>query len=110
MTAAIPPEPQKPTTVKLQESLWEPFKQLVEQTEQAPASVVLRRYIQNYLHEYRVFWAEAAPDTPVKVAWYDCLECDEPHRLDGVGTPWGCTVTKAHQDRKAKEQQPRVQP
>lgn len=104
MTAAVPPEPRKPTTFKLPESIWEPFKQLTSITEQATASVVVRRYMKRYLDDYHVFWAEAAPDDSTMVAWFDCEECDKPHRLDGAGTPWGCTVTKARQDREAKEQ------
>lgn len=97
-----PDPPRKRQTLRVEDELWKPFLQATMAVERLSGAAVLRRDMQRYLDEYRIFWAEASPGNPEKVAWFDCVECDRPHRLDGTGTPWGCTVTKARQDREEK--------
>lgn len=93
------------------DELWFPFLQLVPLVEQSNGSVRLRRFIQEFLDEYKVFWAPEDPKIdPEKkpVAWYECDECNDVHRLipnpndERTMPPWGCSVLKARQDRLEK--------
>lgn len=109
MTAASPSD--KTRTFLAPDELWLPFLQLVPQVEQSNGSVKLRKFIAEYLDEYRVFWAAEAKEidpTEKPIAWYECDECDMPHRLlpnpndPRTHAPWGCSVLKARQDRLDK--------
>lgn len=109
MTAASSSD--KTRTFLASDELWQPFLQLVPLVEQSNGSVRLRRFIQEYLAEYRVFWAREAPEidpTEKFIAWFECDECDQPHRLlpdpsdKRTHAPWGCDVLKARQDRLEK--------
>lgn len=94
-----------PRTVRVADDLWVPFVALTALAEHAGASVVIRRFISEYIAEYGVFWAPEHKDIdPAEkpTAWYDCIECDMPHRLSGLNTPWGCSVTKARDDRRER--------
>ena len=98
--------PPPPRTFRIDESLWSPFLELIAQVEHTGASSMIRRWISEYLNEYRVFWAPEHADidsAETPIAWYDCVECNMPHRLNGVGAPWGCSVLKARDDRREKE-------
>lgn len=90
---------------RAEDGLWKPFVEATEAVEGMSAAAVLRRAIREYLDTYKIFWApeHAAIDhTETPIAWYECDECDDVHRLNGKGAPWGCSVTKAHQDRLDK--------
>jgi hypothetical protein len=109
MTAASPGD--KTRTFIAPDELWLPFLKLVPQVEQSNGSVRLRKFIADYLDEYRVFWAPEAKEIDPHekpVAWYECDECDMPHRLlpdphdPRTHAPWGCSVLKARQDRQEK--------
>lgn len=89
-------------TFRAPPEVWKPFVQLVPIVEQSDASTVLRKWMADYLERYGVFWEAERPGSTVMVAWYDCEECNQPHRLDGTGAPWGCSVQKAYTDRQAK--------
>lgn len=95
----------KPRTIRAPDEIWLPFLQLAGAAEKLSGSDVVRRQIQAYLDDYRVFWApehsNIDPDQK-PIAWYECDECDDVHRLSGRGAPWGCTVLKARQDRLDK--------
>lgn len=98
--------PDKPRTIRAPDEIWSPFLQLAQAAEKLSGSDVIRRQMQAYLKEYRVFWAPEHKDIdPAEkhVAWYECDECNDVHRLSGRGAPWGCSVLKAHQDRLDKE-------
>lgn len=110
MTAASPSD-DKTRTFLAPDELWKPFLQLVPLVDQSNGSVRLRRFIQEYLDEYRVFWAaEAKEIDPEKkpIAWYECDEHNDVHRLfpnpndERTHAPWGCSVLKARQDRIEK--------
>lgn len=89
-----------PRTMRIDPELWFPFQELCRQVAKTNASTQLRRWISDWLEEYRVFWAED-PVTPGKwVAWYECESCDTSHRLSGDNAPWGCSVTKSYSDRR----------
>lgn len=91
-----------PRTVRVPDELWVPFQDLVKTVEHATTSVPLRRFIRSYLDDYKVFWAPEHPDldpSEAPIPWYECVECDDVHRLSGVGAPWGCSVTKSRDDR-----------
>jgi hypothetical protein len=96
-----------PRSLRIPDELWFPFLELVPQVEHTGASAQLRKMIQTYLANYKVFWAPEHPDIdPQKqsIAWYECDECNDVHRLSGKGAPWGCSVVKAHDDRLKKAQ------
>lgn len=90
---------------------WKPFGALMPIVTGASASAALRKHIQDTLKEYRVFWApehKAIDPDEKPVAWYECDECNDVHRLvpdpadPRQAPPWGCSVLKAHQDRVEK--------
>jgi len=99
-TAADPVRP-----FRAPDDLWKPFVELARVAERLSGADVLRRLMQEFLDKYRVFWApehEAVDPTMPMIAWYECDECDDVHRLSGEHAPWGCSVVKALQDREAK--------
>lgn len=95
------------------DELWEPLLALAPVVDKTTAAATLRRLIQDYLHKYRVFWAEEHPDIDPEqkpVPWYECEECGDVHRLipgndPRTQAPWGCSVTKSFQDRLEKEKE-----
>jgi hypothetical protein len=93
-----------PRNLRAHDEVWMPFAELTQAAEKMGAAAVLRRFMMAYLEEYKVFWAPADKDNPASesVAFYECDECDLPHRLDGSDKIWGCSVLKAHSDRMAK--------
>lgn len=87
------------------DDLWKPLVEVAKTAEKLSAADILRRLMADYLQDYRVFWAPEHPDVDSEqrpVAWYECNECDDVHRVSGVGAPWGCSVVKARQDRLDK--------
>jgi hypothetical protein len=109
MTAASPGD--KTRTFLAPDELWQPFLQLVPLVEQSNGSVRLRKFIADYLGEYKVFWAPEAPEIDPEekpIAWYECDECNDVHRVfpnpndKRTHAPWGCSVLKARQDRLEK--------
>lgn len=109
MTAASPTD--RARNFLAPDELWLPFLQLVPLAEKSNASARLRQFVQEYLDDYRVFWAPEAPEIDPEqkpIAWYECDECDQPHRLlpnladARTHAPWGCSVLKARQDRLDK--------
>ena len=109
MTAASPGD--KARTFLAPDELWLPFLKLVPLVERSNGSVRLRKFLADYLNEYKVFWAAEAPEIDPEekpVLWYECDEHNDVHRVfpdpDDARThaPWGCSVLKSYQDRQEK--------
>lgn len=93
-----------PRTIRVNSDLWDGFLALTLALDpNGSASGRLRALMQELLDEYAVFMAPEAeeidPAAP-RIAWYDCEEHDQPHRVLGQ-QPWGCSVAKAREDRLA---------
>lgn len=93
-------------SLRVPDEVWYPFLELIRQVEHIGASAKIRMWMMSYLAEYKVFWAPELKDVdPYErpIPWYECVECNNVHRLSGAFAPWGCSVVKARDDRKELE-------